>query len=53
MCKCGWSSSQPSPPDNTPEEVPTPQLARCTLPMQEDNEDKDSEINNDDSNKEN
>ena len=36
-CKCGRTSSEPSPTDNTPEEAPTPQLACCTLPMHEDN----------------
>ena len=52
-CKCGRPSSQPLPPDNTPEEAPTPQLAHCMLPMQEDNNNEDSEVNYNNFNKEN
>ena len=47
-CRCGRTSSEPSPPDNTPEGTLTPQLGRCTLPMPEDNDDEDSEVNYDD-----
>ena len=43
-CRCGRTASEPSPPDNTPQEVLTPQLARRTLPMPVD-DDEDSEIN--------
>ena len=55
-CHCGRTSSEPSPPDNTPEGTLTPQLGRHTLPMKEDNNDEDSEVNYEDleeSNKEN
>ena len=44
-CRCGRSSSEPSPPEPTPEEAPTPQLACCTLPKPESNDDEDSEVN--------
>ena len=48
-CQCSrTSSSEPSPPDNTPEGTLTPQLGRRTLPMPEDNDDEDSEVNYDD-----
>ena len=52
-CQCGRTTTKPSVPDNTPEEAPTPQLAHCMLPMHEDNDDNDSEINYKESNKEN
>ena len=47
-CQCGRTSSEPSPPDITPEGTLTPQLGRRTLPMQEDNNDEDSEVNYED-----
>ena len=48
-CQCGRTASKPSPPDNTPEEGLTPQLACCTLPMpMDDNDNEDSEVNYDD-----
>ena len=48
-CQCGrTSSSEPSIPDNTPEGTLTPQLGRRTLPMPEDNNNEDSEVNYDD-----
>ena len=47
-CRCGRSSSETSPPEPTPEEVPTPQLACRTLPMPESNNDEDSEVNYED-----
>ena len=48
-CRCGrTSSSEHSAPDNTPEGTCTPQLGRRTLPMPEDNDDKDSEVHYDD-----
>ena len=47
-CCCGRSSSEPSPPEPTPEEAPTPQLACHTLPMPESNNDEDSEVNYED-----
>ena len=47
-CRCGKSSSEPSPPEPTPEEAPTPQLARHTLPMPESNDGEDSEVNYED-----
>ena len=55
-CRCGRTASEPSNPDNTPEGTLTPQLGRHTLPMQEDNNNKDSEVNYEDpeeTNKEN
>ena len=55
-CHCGRTPSEPSIPDNTPEETLTPQLGCRTLPMREDNDDEDSEVNYEDpeeSNKEN
>ena len=55
-CCCGRTSSEPSPPDNTPEGTLTPQLGHRTLPMPEDNDDEDSEVNYEDpeqANKEN
>ena len=55
-CHCGRTTTEPSIPDNTPEEAPTPQLARRTLPMQEDNNNEDSKVNYEDppeANKEN
>ena len=53
---CGRTSSEPSPPDNTPEGTLTPQLGCRTLPMPEDSDDMDSEVNYEDpeeANKEN
>ena len=47
-CHCGRASSEPSPPDNTPEGILAPQLGRCMLPMPEDNDDEDSEVNYED-----
>ena len=45
-CKCRRSPSEPSPTEPTPEEeAPTPQLACCTLPIPESNNDKDSKVN--------
>ena len=44
-CRCNKNSStEPSPPDNTPEEALTPQLGCRTLPMLEE-DDEDSEVN--------
>ena len=50
-CHCEKTSTEPSPPDVTPQEVLTPQLARRTLPMPID-DDEDSEINYKESNRE-